>query len=125
MTHVSTDDLPALAVVLVQSLVTAPFFWILVCTVFRLCPPRLKSLFPPVYGSPIIKSHWPSRADSLGIPRICVPYFRYHMKVISHMVFVFLCLTSFNVKISSCIHVAANGIILFFFMIGTIIIFVF
>ena len=31
-----------------------------------LCPPRLKSLFPS--GSSIIKSHWPSRPDSLGIP---------------------------------------------------------
>ena len=32
------------------------------------------------------------------------------------MVFVFLFLTSFNLRISNCIHVAANSIISFFFM---------
>ena len=31
------------------------------------------------------------------------------------MVFVFLFLTSFNMRVSSCIHVAADGIILPFF----------
>ena len=28
--------------------VTAPLLWVLVCTKFCLCPPRLESLFPPV-----------------------------------------------------------------------------
>ena len=28
--------------------VTAPLLWVLVCTEFCLCPPRLESLFPPV-----------------------------------------------------------------------------
>ena len=32
------------------------------------------------------------------------------------MIFVFLFLTSLSMRISSCIHIAANGIISFFFM---------
>ena len=47
--------------------VTAPFLWVLVCAIFCLCPPRLESLIPPVLWI-IIKSHWLSRSDSLGIP---------------------------------------------------------
>ena len=33
-----------------------------------LCLPRLESLSPQPSGRPIIKSHWPSSSDSLGIP---------------------------------------------------------
>ena len=33
-----------------------------------LCLPRLESLSPQSSGRPIIKSHWPSSSDSLGIP---------------------------------------------------------
>ena len=47
--------------------VTAPFLWVLVCAIFCLCPPRLESLIPPVLWI-IIKSHWLSRSDSLGVP---------------------------------------------------------
>ena len=39
---------------------------VLVHTRFCLCPPRVVS--SPCYGSPIIKSHWPTKSDSLGIP---------------------------------------------------------
>ena len=47
--------------------VTPPFLWDLVCTRFCLCPLRI-SCFPQSYGSSVIKSHWPSKSDSLGIP---------------------------------------------------------
>ena len=50
LTHVSTGDPPTLAGRFgsVFCGVTAPFLWVLVHTRFRLCPPRLESLFPPV-----------------------------------------------------------------------------
>ena len=47
--------------------VTPPFLWDLVCTRFCLCPLRI-SCSPQSYGSSVIKSHWPSKSDSLGIP---------------------------------------------------------
>ena len=48
--------------------ITAPFLWVLVSIKFCLCLPRLEFRFPQCYGSPVIKSHWPSMPDSLGIP---------------------------------------------------------
>ena len=68
-THASTGDPPTLAGSFgsVSCGVTAPFLWLLVCTRFCLCPPRLESLFPSVL--------WKSYnqiplafTDSLGIP---------------------------------------------------------
>ena len=49
-THTSTGDPPTLAGSFASVVcgVMAPFFWVLVCTRFCLCPPRLESLFPPV-----------------------------------------------------------------------------
>ena len=49
--HASTGDpptLPAGSFGSVSCGVTAPFLWVLVCTRFCLCPPRVESLFPPV-----------------------------------------------------------------------------
>ena len=44
--------------------VTAPFSWVLVCT--QLFVPS-KSQFPQSCGSSLIKSHWPSTSNFLGI----------------------------------------------------------
>ena len=52
----------------VSSGVTSPFLWVLVCARFLLYPPRLESCFLQFCGSLVIKSCWPSRSDSLGIP---------------------------------------------------------
>ena len=46
--------------------VTAPFPWVLVCTRF-VCALQ-ESLFPWSCGNSVIKSQWPSKSDSLGIP---------------------------------------------------------
>ena len=43
----------------------APFSWVLVSTRLCLCPP--KSLFPQSCGTSVVKSHWPSKSDSLGM----------------------------------------------------------
>ena len=43
---------------------TAPFSCVLVHTAFCLCPPRM---LPPSCGSSVIKSHCPSKSDSLGV----------------------------------------------------------
>ena len=69
-THSSTGDPPALAGSFgsVSYGVTAPFPWVSVCSRFCLCPLRLELLFSRSCGSLMIKSHWPSRSDSLGIP---------------------------------------------------------
>ena len=69
-THASTGDppTPAGSFDSVSFGVTAPLFWVLVCAKFCLCLPRLESLFPSVLWRHIIKSQWPSRLDSLGIP---------------------------------------------------------
>ena len=69
-THSSTGDPPALAGSFgsVSYGVTAPFPWVLLCSRCCLCPLRLELLFPQSCGSLMIKSHWPSRSDSLGIP---------------------------------------------------------
>ena len=60
--HASTGDPPTLAA----------RFGSVSCGVIPLGlgvhPPRLESLFPQFCGTPIIKSHWLSRSDSLGVP---------------------------------------------------------
>ena len=48
--------------------ITTLFHWVLVCTRFCLSPQRVESRFSPVRGSPVIKSRWSSKSDSLGIP---------------------------------------------------------
>ena len=73
LTHTSTGD-PTTRAGSFRSVscgVIAAFLWSLVYARFCLCPPRLKwSLcFPQSCGSLVIKSYWPSRSDSLGIPR--------------------------------------------------------
>ena len=45
--------------------VSAPFFWLLVRISF-VCALQ-ESLFPHCLGSSVIKSHWPSKSDCLGI----------------------------------------------------------
>ena len=45
---------------------SSPFLWVLVCARFCVWPPRMESL-PKSFGSPVIKYHWTSRSDSLGI----------------------------------------------------------
>ena len=62
-THISTGDPSTLAGSFgsVSCGVPAPFLWVLVGAQFCL---RLESCC----GNTIIKSHWPSRSDSLGIP---------------------------------------------------------
>ena len=57
--------------------VTAPLLWVLVCTKFCLCPPRLESLFPPVLWKsynqiPLaLKARFPGDSQSLcQIPRL-------------------------------------------------------
>ena len=69
-THASTEDSLTLAGSFgsVSCGFAAPLLWVLVYKRFCLCPPRLEFLFPQSYGGPIIKFHWPSRSDSLGIP---------------------------------------------------------
>ena len=66
-THISTGDPSTLAgsFGLVSCGVPAPFLWVLVCAQFCL---RLESCLPQSCGNTIIKSHWPSRSYSLGIP---------------------------------------------------------
>jgi len=48
--------------------VTSPFLWVLVHARFCSQPPRLESLVPQSCGNFVIKSHWPTKSDSLGIP---------------------------------------------------------
>ena len=69
-THASTGDPPTLAGHFgsVCCGVTAPFFWVFVCTRFCLCPPRLESLFPPVLWKSYNQILLATRSDSLGIP---------------------------------------------------------
>jgi len=57
--------------------VTAPFSWVLVCTRFCLCPPRLESLFPPVLWKScnqiplVFKVRFPGDSQSLcRVPRL-------------------------------------------------------
>ena len=47
---------------------------------------------------------------------ICIIFFTLYMLSDNHMVFAFLCLTSFIMIIPRSIHVAANDIISFCFM---------
>ena len=44
--------------------VTVPFSWVLVCTGFVV---PAKSLFPQSCGSSVIRSHWTSKSNSLGV----------------------------------------------------------
>ena len=44
--------------------ITVPFSWVLVHTKFCLCPPRV---FPQCCGSSVIKSHQPSKSNSLMV----------------------------------------------------------
>ena len=51
------------------------------------------------------------------VDRSIVPYFRLHIQVISYgILFFFFWLTLLSMRVSGSIHVAANGIILYFFM---------
>ena len=69
LTHASTGGPSTLAVGFIQSPLGSRLIssWPLHAR-FCFYPPRLESLFPLVCRSPIIKSHWPSRPDSLGTP---------------------------------------------------------
>ena len=44
--------------------VTAPSSWVLACTRFCLCPPRV---FPQSYVNSVTKSPWPPKTNSLGV----------------------------------------------------------
>ena len=73
-THTSTGGPPTLAggfdSVSLGSLLLSSGSW---CTQNFVCAPYYWSLcFPQSSGRPIIKSHWPSRPDSLGIPSFFV-----------------------------------------------------
>ena len=48
--------------------VTAPLLWVLVCTEFCLCPPRLESLFPLVLWESYNQILLALKARFLGIP---------------------------------------------------------
>ena len=48
--------------------VTTLFLWVLVCTWFCCALQDWSLCFPQSCGSLVIKSCWPSRSDSLGIP---------------------------------------------------------
>ena len=67
--HTNTADPPTLAgrSGSVSCGVIALSHWVLAYTGFCFCS-RVESLFPPVLWSPVIKSHWPSKSDSLGTP---------------------------------------------------------
>ena len=70
--HASTGDPPTLEVVLVLSSVESLLLsYGSCCMQDFVCTLRDWSLcFPQSCESPIIKSHWPSKPDSLGIPRM-------------------------------------------------------
>ena len=79
LTHTSTGSLPTLpgSFSSVSSRVIALFLWVLVCTRFCLCPPRVESLHPPVlwkfYNQILLhfKSRFPGNSQSLcRIPRL-------------------------------------------------------
>ena len=67
LTHTSTENSWTLTgkSVSVSFGVTAPFSWVLVHTKFCLCPPT--SLCPQFCGGCLIKFHWSSKSDSLGV----------------------------------------------------------
>ena len=48
--------------------VAAPFLWVLVHARFCLYPQDWSLCFPQFCGSLVIKSYWPSKSSSLGIP---------------------------------------------------------
>ena len=79
LTYTSTGSLPTLpgSFSSVSSRVIAPFLWVLVCTRFCLCPPRVESLHPPVlwkfYNQILLhfKSRFPGNSQSLcGISKV-------------------------------------------------------
>jgi len=79
LTHTSTGSLPTLpgSFSSVSCRVIAPFLWVLVCTRFCLCPPRVESLYPPdlwkSYNQILLhfKSRFPGNSQSLcRIPRL-------------------------------------------------------
>ena len=74
-THASTGGLPTLAGGFgsVSCGVTAPFFWVLVHARFCCALQDWSFCFPQSCESFVIKSHWASRSDSLGIPSPFVP----------------------------------------------------
>ena len=69
-THASTGDppTPAGSFGSVSWVVCSAFLWVLLCTRFCLCPPRLESLLPSVLWKFYNQICWPSSSDSLGIP---------------------------------------------------------
>uniref|UniRef100_A0A8D1M804 GRF-type domain-containing protein n=1 Tax=Sus scrofa TaxID=9823 RepID=A0A8D1M804_PIG len=71
---------------------------------------------PPLSRSQCVESLFSKFMIFLSVERFFCTL--YQMPDISgyHMVFIFLFRTSLSVRVSSSIHVAANGIILFFFM---------
>ena len=73
LNHASTGDppTPAGSFGSVSCGVTAPFLWVVACKILFV-PSKTGVCFPQPCGSLVIKSHWPSRSDSLGIPRFFV-----------------------------------------------------
>ena len=65
-THASTGDPQSQAGLAQSCRVSVPFSWVLVCTGFCLCSPRI--CFPQTCGSSVVKSRCPSKSDSLGLP---------------------------------------------------------
>ena len=86
------------------------------CNSFHLLTPDFKSIPLPCL---------PRKHESIlhfhdlfcFVDRSIVPYFRLHIQVISYgILFFFFWLTLLSMRVSGSIHVAANGIILYFFM---------
>ena len=78
LTHTSRGDPAALVGSFGSVLcgVPASFLWVLVHAKFCLYPSILESLFPPIlWYFFVIKSCWPSRSDSLGIPGSFIYFF--------------------------------------------------
>ena len=61
-------DWSDLAAAVAACRVAAPLLWVWVCTKSYCALQDWTICFPQSSGSPIIKSHWPLRTDSLGIP---------------------------------------------------------
>jgi len=81
--------------------------------------PNPQSLPPTLPASSLpFGNHSVGVCESISIRQISslVSFFKISYIIDYRMVFVFHCLTSLTVVISRPIHVAANGIILFFFM---------
>ena len=77
LTHTSRRDTPTLVGSFGSVLcgVPASFLWVMVHARFCLYPSRLESLFPPIlWYFLVIKSCWPSKSDSRGIPSSLVGF---------------------------------------------------